>query len=76
VLLDDDVVRIIVETAQGIEERYDIEFERIGCDGDHTHILWRDSLYGLLKTISTITFQQVTPPSSTTRPRLSARLLK
>src|SRR5208282_5049887 len=26
---------------------------------------WRDSLCGLLKTISTIAFQQVTPPSST-----------
>lgn len=38
-LLDEDVVRIIVETARGIEERYDIEFERIGCDGDHIHIL-------------------------------------
>jgi hypothetical protein len=28
---------------------------------------WRDSLCGLLKTISTIAFQQVTPPSSTHR---------
>jgi putative transposase len=38
-LLDDEVVRIILETAQGIEERYDIEFETIGCDKDHVHIL-------------------------------------
>ncbi len=39
VLLDKDVVRIIVETAKGIEERYDIEMERIGCDKDHIHLL-------------------------------------
>lgn len=38
-MLDDEVVRVILETARGIEERYDIEFERIGCDGDHIHIL-------------------------------------
>ena len=38
-LLDDEVVRIILETAEGIEERYDIEFETIGCDQDHVHIL-------------------------------------
>ena len=38
-LLDEDVERIIVETARGIEERYDIEFEQIGCDRDHIHIL-------------------------------------
>ena len=39
VLLDEEVERVIVETSKGIEERYDIEFERIGCDGDHIHIL-------------------------------------
>ena len=38
-LLDEDVVRIIGETARGIQERYDIEFERLGCDRDHIHIL-------------------------------------
>ena len=38
-LLDEEVERIIVETARGIEERYDIEFEQIGCDRDHIHIL-------------------------------------
>ena len=38
-LLDDEVVRIILERAEGIEERYDIEFETIGCDQDHVHIL-------------------------------------
>ena len=38
-LLDEEVVQIIVETARGIEERYDLEFEQIGCDGDHIHLL-------------------------------------
>nr|WP_255251952.1 hypothetical protein [Nitrosomonas ureae] len=26
-------------TAKAIEDRYDIEFEQIGCDEDHVHIL-------------------------------------
>ena len=39
VMLDEEVERVIIETSKGIEERYDIEFERIGCDGDHIHIL-------------------------------------
>jgi hypothetical protein len=38
-LPDDEVERIIVETAQAISERYDIEFEQIGCDGNHIHLL-------------------------------------
>ena|SRR6266496_1375278 len=38
-LLDEEVVQIITETACGISERYDIEFEQIGCDGDHIHLL-------------------------------------
>ena len=38
-LLDEEVVQIITETAVGISERYDIEFERIGCDRDHIHLL-------------------------------------
>jgi hypothetical protein len=37
-LLDEEVVQIIVETARGIEERYDMEFEQLGCDGDHIHL--------------------------------------
>ena len=36
-LLDEAVVRIMVETAAEISERYDIEFEQIGCDRDHLH---------------------------------------
>lgn len=38
-LLDDAVVKIIMMTAKEIEDRYDIEFEQIGCDKDHVHIL-------------------------------------
>ena len=38
-LLDEEVVAIIAETAAGISERYNIEFERIGCDRDHIHLL-------------------------------------
>ena len=38
-LLDGEVTRIIVETAEGIEDRYAIESEAIGCDRDHIHLL-------------------------------------
>ena len=38
-LLDEEVVRIIVETAAEISERYDMEFEQIGCDRDRIHLL-------------------------------------
>ena len=38
-LLDDEVTKIIEETAQGISERYEIEMEAIGTDKDHIHLL-------------------------------------
>jgi len=38
-LLDEGVVEIIKETAVGIQERYAIEFEALGMDRDHIHIL-------------------------------------
>ena len=38
-LLDSTVTQIIMETAEGIEERYSIEMEAIGCDTDHIHLL-------------------------------------
>ena len=38
-LLDEEVVGILVETAGAIAERYDMEFEQIGCDRDHIHLL-------------------------------------
>jgi putative transposase len=39
VLLDREVVEIIRETAIGIQERYEIEIERMGMDNDHIHLL-------------------------------------
>jgi putative transposase len=38
-LLDRDVVEIIRETAVGIQDRYEIEIERMGMDNDHIHLL-------------------------------------
>ena len=38
-LLDDEVAKIIQQTAEGISERYAIEMEAIGCDKDHIHLL-------------------------------------
>ncbi|MBW1921648.1 MAG: IS200/IS605 family transposase, partial [Deltaproteobacteria bacterium] len=38
-LLDSEVVEIIVETAEGIAQRYAIEMEAIGCDKDDIHLL-------------------------------------
>ena len=38
-LLDKEVVTIIKETAIGIQERYEIEIERMGMDNDHIHLL-------------------------------------
>ena len=38
-LLDKDVVDIIRETAVGIQERYEIDVERMGMDNDHIHLL-------------------------------------
>lgn len=37
--MDDEIISIIVETAAGIQERYAIEMEAIGCDGNHIHLL-------------------------------------
>ncbi len=38
-LLDNEVVEIIRQTAIGIQDRYDIELERLGMDDDHIHVL-------------------------------------
>lgn len=38
-LLDSRVTLAITQIAQEIEERYEIEFEKIGCDQNHIHIL-------------------------------------
>jgi putative transposase len=38
-LIDEKVKLAIHEIAKEIQERYSIEFESIGCDGDHIHLL-------------------------------------
>ena len=38
-LLSNDISLAILAIAQEISERYDIEFEKIGADKDHIHIL-------------------------------------
>jgi len=39
VLLSEGITQAIKEIALGIQERYEIEIERIGCDRDHIHLL-------------------------------------
>lgn len=39
VLLSKEIEKEIKYIAKEIGERYEIEFEQIGCDEDHTHIL-------------------------------------
>ena len=38
-LLSEEITQAIKEIAMEIEERYAIEVERIGCDGNHIHLL-------------------------------------
>ncbi|MCK9268797.1 MAG: transposase [Alkaliphilus sp.] len=38
-LLDEMVVKIIEETAEGIQQRYAIEMEALGMDKNHIHLL-------------------------------------
>lgn len=38
-LLDEPVVLAIKEIALAMQERYEMELERIGCDRDHIHFL-------------------------------------
>lgn len=38
-LLQNDIPLAIAKIAEEITERYDVEFEKIGCDQDHIHIL-------------------------------------
>ncbi len=38
-LLSEPIAKAIQETAGAISERYDIEFEKMGTDGDHIHLL-------------------------------------
>ena len=47
-LLNSEITKAIFEIAKQIENRYDIEFEEIGIDGDHIHLLcsFKTSLSG------------------------------
>ncbi len=38
-LLDDEITQYVKTISQEIQDRYEIEFEQIWCDGDHIHIL-------------------------------------
>jgi len=38
-LLSEGITQAIKEIALGIQERYEIEIERMGCDRDHIHLL-------------------------------------
>ena len=38
-LLSTEVEKAIVEIAREMGERYEIEFEQMGCDRDHIHLL-------------------------------------
>ena len=38
-LLDEKVIKIIEETSEEIEQRYEIEMEAMGMDTDHVHLL-------------------------------------
>ena len=55
--------KAILEISKKIEERYDIEFENIGTDGDHIHILcsFKPSYKGseVVKKIKSITAREL-----------------
>ena len=38
-LLSEEITQAIKDIALGIEERYEMRMERIGCDRDHIHLL-------------------------------------
>ncbi len=38
-LLSDSITAALKEIAQGLEERYGLEIEQMGCDNDHIHML-------------------------------------
>ena len=37
-LLNNDITNFLKSTCSEIGERYSIEFDAIGCDGDHVHL--------------------------------------
>jgi len=62
-LLRKDVEQTIVNTAQEITFRYEIEFEEIGCDANHIHILAsfhpKLSITNVVTIIKSITARQI-----------------
>ena len=38
-LLRNDIERSLYDISKGIEERYDLEIEKVGADNDHVHLL-------------------------------------
>jgi len=68
VLLKEAVCITLWETLRGIEERYDIEFEQIGLDGDHINILCSfpptktiGEIVGMIKSITAKEIFQIHP---------------
>ena len=62
-LLTDGVSKELKEISKEIEERYDIETEQIGCDGNHIHILCsfhpKYSIGAVIRTYKSITARQL-----------------
>jgi REP element-mobilizing transposase RayT len=62
-VLSPKVVRILLKTCKGIEERYEIEFLEIGTDKDHIHFLVQSvpmySVTKIVRTIKSITAREI-----------------
>ena len=62
-LLSDEIPCEIKSIAEEISERYEIEFERIGCDKDHIHILCsfhpKYSIGGTVRKFKSITAREL-----------------
>src|SRR3989344_8520031 len=62
-LLDEPVVLAIKEIALGMQERYEMEIECIGCDRDHVHLLVslhpKYSQGGFVRIFKSVTAQQL-----------------
>ena len=62
-LLREEITEAIKRIAQEIGERYEIEFERIGCDKNHIHILCsfhpKYSIGGVVRKFKSITAREL-----------------
>lgn len=62
-LLTDGVSKELKEISKEIEERYDIDIEQLGCDGNHIHILCsfhpKYSIGDVIRTYKSITARQL-----------------